>query len=74
MSLSYSTMVEARNCSHQPANKTSYRTEQAIVAPFARTDIRKYSFAVEHWKSLTERARTANSQHAFKAVLKNIRM
>jgi hypothetical protein len=29
---------------------------------------------VEHWNSLPERARTANSQHAFKAMLKNIRM
>ncbi len=42
-----------------------------------RTDIRKYSFAVrtvEHWNNLQERARAANSQQAFKAVLKNIKM
>jgi hypothetical protein len=40
-----------------------------LAEPFARTDIRKYSFAVrtvEHWNSLPEGARTANSQQSFK--------
>ena len=48
-----------------------------LAAPFARTDIRKYSFAVrtvEHWNSLPEGARTANSQQSFKELLKNIKM
>jgi hypothetical protein len=48
-----------------------------LAAPFARTDIRKYSFAVrtvEHWNSLPEGARTANSQQTFKELLKNIKM
>jgi hypothetical protein len=48
-----------------------------LSAPFARTDIRKYSFAVrtvEHWNSLPEGARTANSQQSFKELLKNIKM
>jgi hypothetical protein len=55
------------------------RTRQAtapngLVSPFARTDIRKYSFeirTVEKCNSLPERARTAKSQQA---VLKNISM
>jgi hypothetical protein len=48
-----------------------------LAAPFARTDIRKYSFAVrtvEHWNSLPEGARTAYSQQSFKELLKNIKM
>ena len=48
-----------------------------LAAPFARTDIRKYSFAVrtvEHWNSLPEGARTANSQQSFKELLKNIKI
>jgi hypothetical protein len=48
-----------------------------LAAPFARTDIRKYSFAVwtvEHWNNLPEGARTANSQQSFKELLKNIKM
>ncbi len=58
------------------------RTRQAaaangLAAPFARTDIRKYSFAVwtvKHWNSLPEGARKANSQQSFKELLKNIKM
>ncbi len=57
-----------------------YKTAAAangLAAPFARTDIRKYSFAVrtvEHWNNLPEGARTANSQQSFKELLKNIKM
>jgi hypothetical protein len=59
------------------------RTRRAAAAnglatPFARTDIRrKYSFAVrtvEHWNSIPEGKRTANSQQSFKELLKNIKM
>ncbi len=48
-----------------------------LTAPFARTDIRQYSFAlrtVEHWNSLPKGARTANSQQSFKELLKKIKM
>jgi hypothetical protein len=42
------------------------------VRPYARNDIRKYSFAsrtVERWNSLLDGARAAESQKVFKALL-----
>jgi hypothetical protein len=81
---SSSAMAEAKNCSHftSAGGHGGVRTRRAatangLAAPFARTDIRKYSFAVrtvEHWNSLPEGARTANSQQSFKELLKNIKM
>jgi hypothetical protein len=74
-------MAEAKNCSQQQADTMESvqdgRCANGLAAPFARTDIRKYSFAVrtvEHWNNLPEGARTANSQQSFKELLKNIKM
>ncbi len=63
-------------------NHEGARTRQAAVAdgpvvPFARTDIRKYSFAsrtVERCNSLPNGARAGESQQAFKALLKTTKM
>jgi hypothetical protein len=63
-------------------NHVGARTRQAagtngLVVPYGGTDIRKYSFAsrtVERWNSLPDGARAAESQQAFKALLKTTKM
>ena len=62
---------------HEGARTRQAAVTNGLVVPYARTDIRKYSFAsrtVERWNSLPDGARAAESQQAFKALLKTTKM
>jgi hypothetical protein len=62
---------------HEGARTRQAAVTNGLVVPYARTDIRKYSFAsrtVERWNSLPDGARAAESKQAFKVLLKTTKM
>ena len=56
--------------------RTRQVTTNGLATQYARTDVRKYSFAVrvaDKWNRLPESVRTATSKETFKRELKKVR-
>jgi hypothetical protein len=68
-------VFEMADAQHRP--RTRQTGEYRLVQKFARTDPRKYSFAVrvvDPWNRLPDDLKLANSKEHFKAKMKRLKM
>ncbi len=66
-------MLQRTRENKEGAKTRQTSTAHCLVTQYARTDVRKYSFAVrvvDSWNQLPEAARTAQGKEAFKRSLR----